>query len=219
MAEIDSKRCAQCGDCKPLTSFYKQGRAGYCIPCEKEYKRRHYQANSSRIKSKSKQWAENNKERKRATNKAYQVSNKEKIAETKRIYQKKNHAACLERARKSRANNLDSYRAREAEYREKNRAACNQRIKEWKKKNPHAIVFYAGKRRSAMLQAVPAWADFDQIALIYKQSSELGRGYHVDHIVPLVSDKVCGLHCHANLQILPASENSRKNNRVWPDMW
>jgi hypothetical protein len=43
-------------------------------------------------------------------------------------------------------------------------------------------------------------------------------GTHVDHIVPLVSKFVCGLHCEANLQLLPGPENQRKGNRVWPDM-
>jgi hypothetical protein len=43
--------------------------------------------------------------------------------------------------------------------------------------------------------------------------------YHVDHIVPLTSDLVCGLHCEANLQIAVGKDNIAKNNRWWPDMW
>jgi 5-methylcytosine-specific restriction endonuclease McrA len=42
--------------------------------------------------------------------------------------------------------------------------------------------------------------------------------HEVDHIVPLKSPLVCGLHVEHNLQVIPATQNRRKHNRVWPDM-
>ena len=78
------------------------------------------------------------------------------------------------------------------------------------------------KHEAAKSNAIPSWADFKKISAIYSDASEreksTGESHHVDHIVPLQSDIVCGLHCEDNLQILTASENTAKGNRTWPDM-
>ena len=78
------------------------------------------------------------------------------------------------------------------------------------------------KRRAAKKQAVPGWADHGKIASIYEHARQLtletGEVHHVDHIVPLTSDLVCGLHCEHNLQVLTAFANLSKANHVWPDM-
>ncbi len=66
------------------------------------------------------------------------------------------------------------------------------------------------KYRASKLKATPNWADHIIIKQIYETCPE---GYHVDHIVPLQNDLVCGLHCEFNLQHLPASENISKSNK------
>ena len=45
-----------------------------------------------------------------------------------------------------------------------------------------------------------------------------GIVWHVDHIVPLQSPIVCGLHAETNLQVIPGVMNVGKGNRFWPDM-
>lgn len=95
--------------------------------------------------------------------------------------------------------------------------------KEYHKKNPHKSLESGARRRAKQRKACPSWADTKKIDLIYEKRASLqnkeGKDYHVDHMVPIKSDKVCGLHCEHNLQILSKTENLSKGNRWWPDMW
>lgn len=76
------------------------------------------------------------------------------------------------------------------------------------------------KRRAQKLQATAPWADNKAIADIYTKASQLtastGAQWHVDHIDPLLSKLVCGLHVPENLQVLPASINMSKSNKFRP---
>lgn len=77
------------------------------------------------------------------------------------------------------------------------------------------------KRRVLMLFAKPKWANTNKIREIYAERDRLNKDlsdpetYHVDHIVPICSDEVCGLHCEDNLRVVPASQNQSKGNRYW----
>lgn len=77
--------------------------------------------------------------------------------------------------------------------------------------------FNENKRRANKLKAIPKWANLDKIKAIYVEASNLGMS--VDHIVPLQSEFVCGLHVENNLEIIPLIDNMSKNNRYWPDMF
>ena len=74
------------------------------------------------------------------------------------------------------------------------------------------------KRRASKLQATTTWGQ-EGISAFYKKAKELeslnkGTKYHVDHIIPLAGDNVCGLHNQFNLQILTEQENKRKG-KAW----
>lgn len=92
---------------------------------------------------------------------------------------------------------------------------------DWRSDNPDKSAGYSAKRRSAKLNATPDWLtqeDWQEIELIYRLRDELekqtGVLYHVDHIVPLQGENVCGLHVPWNLQVITASENISKSNKL-----
>ena len=63
--------------------------------------------------------------------------------------------------------------------------------------------------KSRLRKATPLWADKKKIMEIY---ASRGEGMHVDHIIPLRGELVCGLHVETNLQVIPAWQNISKNN-------
>lgn len=69
--------------------------------------------------------------------------------------------------------------------------------------------------------AWPEWCaehlDFKKIYKECDRRKKLGEDVNVDHIVPICSDIVCGLHVPWNLQVITALENGRKSNLWWPD--
>lgn len=128
--------------------------------------------------------------------KAWRLENQRLLKESKRRYYLRNR---------------ESIDAKKKEYISKNRSSLNAY---W--------AFAGAQRRAAIKKAMPKWADMGAIKQFYSHASLLncwpGEKIHVDHIVPLKSDLVCGLHCENNLQLLGVSENSSKGNYYWPDM-
>ena len=71
----------------------------------------------------------------------------------------------------------------------------------------------SARRRARQLHAtLPGYED--ELRAIYNARQE---GEEIDHIVPLVNDRVCGLHVPWNLQRLVKDANRKKSNRFDPD--
>jgi hypothetical protein len=95
------------------------------------------------------------------------------------------------------------------------------RTKLWAIDNPVKVRARCARRRAFKKLATPQWltekmmSDIDQFYWMANELSKVtGVKYEVDHIVPLVSNKVCGLHVPWNLQLLSDSENRSKSNRL-----
>lgn len=100
---------------------------------------------------------------------------------------------------------------RNKRYYDKHRADILNRTNKWKSQNLNKCRAHNAKRRAVKLQCTPKWSEVEAIKKFYENCP---KGYQVDHIVPLNSDVVCGLHVIANLQYLTVADNARKGNKL-----
>jgi len=138
----------------------------------------------------------------------YRDENKEKISARRAAYYQRN---------KQKIKDKDALRRKES-------AEAVARIqRRWRAKNKHAINAHTARRKANQLQATPAWANQFFIDEIYdlaqRRTRVTGIEWEVDHVVPLKSPLVCGLHVEHNLRVIPAVVNQAKGNRHWPDMF
>lgn len=92
----------------------------------------------------------------------------------------------------------------------------------WKKLNPARRKADKVLREKRVRRAVPKWINRFFVSEIYdlarRRTKSTGVPHSVDHIVPLQSKLVCGLHWEGNLRVIPLAENLTKHNQYWPDM-
>lgn len=102
----------------------------------------------------------------------------------------------------------------------KNKERLNKKHKEYRETHRPLRAANEAARRSQQLQATPIWADLEEIKHFYFEAAQItkqtGIPHQVDHHVPLQSNLVCGLHCPANLRIIPSNENQKKRNTFDP---
>ena len=186
------KTCSQCLVSKPRTFeyFYHRNTAdGYHQQC-KECMNANKRKNYLASKG---QW--------HAKHKEWIENNKERHKKYQRKYRKANKEKALIYGEK---------------YREDNREKLRELYRDHYSRNREAYMFRAVNRKAGKLKATPKWFEEELVKKVYDEAKK--RGLSVDHIVPLKSKRVSGLHCWHNLQLLDRSENCAKNNRFWPDM-
>jgi hypothetical protein len=90
----------------------------------------------------------------------------------------------------------------------------------WKERNLVWVRADTKARRRKHREATPPWLSRQQksqIRELYKMAITMtkttGEQYVVDHIVPLRSDAVCGLHVPWNLRVITQEENLKKSNK------
>lgn len=164
---------------------------------------------------KSKEWAERNPEQKRTVS-----------AESQRRVRKRNPEKAREKSRKDGRRRYakvpEVMGAAAKKWRKDNPEKYREIHNRWRRARPGSRAAEVAARRARKKNATPAWADTQRIKEVYKRAKRIGKclgiRVQIDHIVPLQSDFVCGLHVPWNLQILTAELNVKKSNKVWPDM-
>lgn len=195
------KTCNKCGKSLDESCFYshpntKDKLLPKCMDCARKYAAKSRADNPDYLKNYNPKYYKKNAEAIKRKSAAYFLENREYLLPKRRVYSKR-----------SREQNPDVFKKRGREYRKNNRPQLNARWAEW---------------RAKKFKAMPAWANKffmdEAYSLARLRTKMLGFKWEVDHAVPLNSEIVCGLHCEQNLQVIPATHNRAKNNRVWPDM-
>lgn len=200
------KCCKKCGETKLVEEFPK-GRKE-CLVCRSNFLQEYRLKNKDKAKEYNLNWHKINIDKIREYRAVYGTKNKEKIKTAAKKYYEENRSKKISDARKWAKSNPDRRRQLSRSWDKNNRNKCNAR---------------SAKRRASKVQRTVCWANeflINEIYTLAKIKTEItGVVHHVDHIVPLTSKSVSGLHCEANLRIISASENISKSNKWWPDMW
>lgn len=197
------KICKRCGD------KFEDGK--WCKACAIRRAAAYRQKYPDKTKAAVKRWIQNNAAKFAATKKIWRANNLEKHNSYSAKH-KKNHP--------------EQISAQHRAYRERNSDKIKLSSKIYKQEHRVEVLIATRKRQAAQLRAIPAWASDEWDAFVVSEMYHLsalrteftGIKWHVDHTIPLQNKLVCGLHCAANLAVIPAKLNYQKNNKYWPDM-
>ena len=216
------KTCSKCGEEKLEELFPKQ--RTLCRPCWSLYRKAFREREKESIKGYMQEYRQRStsKERKRELDREYYKNNKEKVTLVNSIWYSRNRTKMLKYKSEWYQANKERCSRNSKIWEANNRERVRELSRAQSKRNLHKELAKTNKRRTLKLKAIPKWAnDFfiEEAYALAKLRTELtGFKWHVDHIVPLKSDIVCGLHCEQNLQVIPAIENIMKSNKYWPNM-
>ena len=199
-----------------------------CVGCAKTWADARYLRDAERIKKEASAHYAANKDRIKAQRKLARAAKSALLADERAAKKQQRHEIAVENAKKYHEKYIPVWRAKNAD---KLREQGAVRMKAWRdvnttkvkqKANSPEMQAYRALRRAKTRNATPGWANAffirEAYALAKLREKVCGGKWHVDHIVPLKSKLVCGLHCESNLQVIPAKANVSKGNRHWPEM-
>lgn len=141
----------------------------------------------------------------------YYSNNKDFVKERNKFFYNKFKEKRLIEAKEYYKKNKEKNLIYKNQYYKKNAERIKLYTRNWRKANKKITNSYKAKRKLMQKNAIPKWANLKKIKEIYKNCPD---GYHVDHIIPINSKVVCGLHVENNLQYLTPIENIKKRNKL-----
>lgn len=146
---------------------------------------------------------------------------RDKNIERMRRYSAEKPQWFVESVARYRAANLSTLYAKTAAWRAANPGKVSASFKAWAEANPTKLREKSMRRHASKLRATPAWLTDTHVAemeAFYAEAARLtaetGIPHEVDHIIPLRSNRACGLHVPCNLQVLTSKANRSKGNRL-----
>lgn len=219
--------CSGCKKSLPPSEFSAcsarwNGLQAYCRSCARDKYKQYRIKNKQKIKLRMLDW---------------RIKSEEAILRYREKYYSENRQRLIDNACQWARNNPEKLKARREarmrdfpktqylvrkRHREKNSESISSYAKAYSRAKPWVFRRKGAKRRAIKAMATVAWGDEVKILDIYQRCAAItestGVKHEVDHIVPLNSKIVCGLHWEGNLQIISKKENMSKGNRFWPDM-
>jgi hypothetical protein len=192
-------------------------RRSRCLECSNSARKRARHGGSPKKKEHAlklaRQWKRDNRSRNTATKRRWEALNPDKTVShsrrSSRKWRSNNRELGIQRTLASKGNKPEYYKTYQRDYQQRTAAKCRSKYKA-----------YMARKCGAM----PIWADgfliqqFYDVCTDHNRLRTGGMTWAVDHIVPLNSKLVCGLHVHDNLRVIPHLSNISKGNRFWPDM-
>lgn len=236
--QVTEKRCSKCKIVKGRDEFYKSSSRGLqsqCKTCKRPRKALEAYvkggfcicSNCFELKPKTSEFFPGDKIRpstvktqcrKCKSKLSYKRLGKEKQKEKHKEWRCKNKDKIKKYKDNYVRNNRENIKAQDKEYRSSPEVKKKRRKYErvYYKRNKEKMIAISCAYDSRVREARPIWQDQKEINEYYKKGKEINL--EVDHVVPINSGLVCGLHCIDNFQLLTRSENASKGNRYWPDM-